>query len=719
MAAGPPTQGAPVRSTKSTATSLRSRWNRALAVLFAVVVVAAIATFVGTRVLVGSYRHTAEDVERGTTLLAQLRSDVAANSAFLHALMDGGLDDPGRVAAAGTDASVRAGFAQAMRNSRTTGGRQLLQQGFDQWQATVAATGLLDPAIPVPERLQQHRVVAGRTDELAALLDRAGAADRAAVRADLARASQVENAALAALVALGLLVIALLARFGRRLSAEVIRPLGILRDSANRLAAGELDHRVEFTRADELGDLAASFNAMADAIAGSQRNLTRQANHDSLTGLANRAAFRARLEAALARPERRGGTQAVLFVDLDDFKDVNDTLGHAAGDEVLTAVAARLQDAVRPGDLVARLGGDEFALLLDGVPDPDVALGVAERAVVALAAPVEVAGTWVHVGASVGLAMRHADSDPESIMREADVAMYSAKGRGKNRVERYDATINNAVADHHALKADLAGVAERGELVIDYQPIVDLTDGTFVGVEALVRWQHPTRGLLPPSAFIELAEETGAIVGIGSWVLETAAGQLLSWQHRYGLPELWLSVNVSVCQLDDRGFADHVGEVLRRSGLAPTSLVLEITESVLADPAGAAAGCLETLRRLGVQVALDDFGTGYSSIGYLRQLPIDILKIDRSFVSGEQANRPGDLLLEAIVGLAQRLGLGVIPEGIEEPDQLSRLRDLGCHTGQGFLLSRPVPAGTIDRLLANPTPLLPADLPEALSSWSA
>jgi len=274
-------------------------------------------------------------------------------------------------------------------------------------------------------------------------------------------------------------------------------------------------------------------------------------------------------------------------------------------------------------------------------------------------------------------------------------------------------------------KADLADVAERltevaerGELVIEYQPIVDLTDGTFVGVEALVRWQHPTRGLLPPSAFIELAEHTGAIVGIGSWVLETAACQLLSWQRRYGLRELWLSVNVSACQLDDPRFADHVSDVLRRSGLNPTSLVLEITESVVADPDGAAAGSLATLRRLGVRVALDDFGRGYSSIGYLRQLPIDILKIDRSFISGEQANHPGDLLLEAIVGLGQRLGLGIIPEGIEEPAQLRRLRGLRCHAGQGFLFSRPVPAARIDQLLANPTPLLPADMPEALTSWS-
>jgi Amt family ammonium transporter len=327
---------------------------------------------------------------------------------------------------------------------------------------------------------------------------------------------------------------------------------------------------------------------------------------------------------------------------------------------------------------------------------------------------VEVAGTWVQVGASVGLAMRHPASEPEGIMREADVAMYSAKGRGKNRVERYDATLNDAVVEHQALKMELEGVTERGELVIDYQPLVDLTDGTMAGVEALVRWQHPTRGLLPPSAFIDLAEQTGAIVAIGAWVLDTAAQQLLQWQRRYDLPELTLSVNVSVCQLENPGFVEAAADVLARTGMDPARLILEVTESVLADPAGAAAGCLQALRRLGVQVALDDFGTGYSSIGYLRQLPLDILKIDRSFVSGEQASLPGDVLLEAIVGLAQRLGLAVIPEGIEEPDQLSRLQGLGCQTGQGFLLSRPVPAATIDRLLATPTSFLPSAVRESL-----
>jgi EAL domain-containing protein (putative c-di-GMP-specific phosphodiesterase class I) len=288
--------------------------------------------------------------------------------------------------------------------------------------------------------------------------------------------------------------------------------------------------------------------------------------------------------------------------------------------------------------------------------------------------------------------------------------MYTAKGRGKNRVEQYDAVLHDAVAEHNELKAEVVGAAGRGELVLDYQPIIDLTTGTLNGVEALVRWQHPTRGLLPPSAFIDLAEETGAIVDIGAWVLDAAAVQLQSWRRCYGLSAMWLSVNVSVRQLDDPGFTALVGDVLRRTGLDPAKLVLEVTESVLADPAGGAAAALETLRGLNVRVALDDFGTGYSSLGYLRQLPVDILKIDRSFVSGENANRPGDLLLEAIVALAQRLGLDVIPEGIEEPDQLARLQGLGCRTGQGFLLARPMPAAAIGQLLAAPAPVLPSHL---------
>ena len=677
--------------------SLRSRWNRAFAVLFVVVAVGWVANFIGTRALVGTFRSTAEGVEEEAALQADLRADIIP-----HALVLAGGAEVQVSLRPVFEASIEAAFAHGIATSPAFDERRLLEKALGRWRAMVAAAGPIGEAAPVGGR---GIAIAGGVPEVLLLLDQAGEAGRAHGRAELDRARGVEQVGLAAVAALVILVCALMIRFARRLSVEVLRPVRMLRDSANQLAAGELDHRVELDRADELGDLATGFNAMADAIAGSQRHLTRQANHDSLTDLANRAAFRARLEAALARPERRGGTQAVMFVDLDDFKDVNDTLGHAAGDELLCVVGERLSDTVRPGDLVARLGGDEFAILLDGVPDLAVALNVAERAIAALAAPVEIAGNLVDVGASVGLAMRQDSSDPDSLMREADVAMYTAKGRGKNRVERYDSVLNDAVVERLALKSAVAWAAERGELVLDYQPIVDLTTGDFTAVEALVRWQHPTRGLLPPSAFIGLAEETGAIVGIGFWVLETAAGQLQSWKRRYGLPDFRLSVNVSVSQLDDPGFAGRVGELLGRTGLEPASLVLEVTESVLADPAGGAARSLETLRELGTQVALDDFGTGYSSIGYLRQLPVDILKIDRSFISGERASQPGDVLLEAIVGLARHLGLDVIPEGIEEPEQLARLRALGCKAGQGFLLGRPMPAAAIDQLLAAPAPL--------------
>jgi diguanylate cyclase (GGDEF)-like protein len=681
---------------RTSATSLRTRWNRGFAVLFLVVAVGGVATFAGTGALVTTIRETSVKNEKEAGLLARLRADILP-----HAVMVTGADF-GAVPA--LEASIRRSFAAGIALSGTAAERRTLQEAADRWEVMVTAVGPLDQ----PASAEQRGMVIGSSvPEVSVLLDRAGEASRAAHRAQLAHDATVQRMGMVGLAALALLVSGLTLRFARRFSTEVLRPMGLLRDSANHLAAGELDHRVELDRADELGDLAASFNAMADAIAGSQRTLSRQANHDSLTGLANRAAFHARLEATLSRPERRAGSQAVLFVDLDDFKDVNDTLGHAAGDDLLSVVASRLTDVVRPGDLVARLGGDEFALLLDGVPDRAVALQVADRAVALLAMPVEVAGTWVHVGASIGLAMRQEGSDPESLMREADVAMYSAKGRGKNRVETYDAELHEALVETHALRNDLADAAARGQLVLHYQPIVDLADGTFVGVEALVRWQHPTRGLLPPVEFIALAEKTGAIVGIGAWVLETAARQVDGWQRRYDLPGLRLSVNASVCELDDPGFADHVAATLRRTHLKPASLVIEVTESVLADAAGGAAGSLEALRGMGVAIALDDFGTGYSSIGYLRQLPVDILKIDRSFVSGDNANRSGDVLLEAIVGLAERLGLDTIPEGIEEPEQLHRLQALGCRTGQGFLLARPVPAAAIDELLTNPTSALP------------
>jgi diguanylate cyclase (GGDEF)-like protein len=701
-ASADPIQGARI-------TSLRSRWNRAFALLTIMVVLSGIAGLLGTRLLVDTFRNSAVRAQLEATTTAQLRNEIVTHSILIASPITATQQQQVTQA----QAKIRKDFSQSIAAENTATAKKLLQQSFAQWWAIVTAAG---PAGHPADLATRGATVATVAPKVLGMLDRAASANRGAVRSELSSAARTERETTAVLALLALLTIGLAVRLARRLSSEVLRPVGILRDSANHLAAGELEHRVVADRTDELGELATSFNAMADAIAGSQRSLTREANTDSLSGLPNRAAFGARLETTLAPTNRRGGNQAVLFVDLDDFKDVNDTLGHAAGDELLRVVAGRLSATIRPGDLVARLGGDEFAVLLDGLPDLDDALVVAQRVVIALAQPVEIGQTTVHVGASVGLAMRHEHSTFEGLMREADVAMYAAKGKGKNRVECYDAGLDDLAMARVELKTELGSAVDRGELVLDYQPMVDLDTGLLVGVEALVRWQHPDRGLLPPSAFIALAEETGDIIDIGAFVLDTAAHQVQRWQRRYGLPKLWVSVNVSVCQLDVAGFADQVTSVLRSTRLDPASLVLEVTETILADPEGGAAAGLAALRHTGVRVALDDFGTGYSSIGYLRQLPVDILKIDRSFLTGTYAGGPANALLGAIVAMAKSLGLVVIPEGIEELDQLSRLRGMGCHIGQGFLLSRPIPADAIDALLAAPLPLAHIGLWEATPS---
>ena len=691
------------------ARSLRTRWNRAFTGLILVMIVGGLVSVGSTRVLVRSYRGTAERLQAEAALLAHLRADIVPHALAASAPP---ANEAARVAQDVLETRIRRGFETDVSYAPT--GRVLLRRAYEQWHALVGAIQTIDRrSTPAQQADIVYDSVAIEVPKVLALLDEVGSTSRAAARADLAKNADVERAALAGLIAFGLVALALMVRLASRLSTEVLQPVSGLRTSANLLARGDLTQRVAVGRDDELGDLARSFNAMAEAVADSQQVLTRQANHDSLTGLANRAAFRSRVRDALSSPDRREGTQAVLFIDLDDFKDVNDLLGHAAGDELLRAVGARLSEVVRPGDLVARLGGDEFAVFLDRIPDVAAAYSLASRAVAALATPVEIHGSWVEVGASVGLSTRRDGSGIETLMREADIAMYSAKSHGKNRVECYDATLHTAVLEQQSLKHDVAGAAARGELVLDYQPIVDLKAGTLVGLEALVRWQHPTRGLLPPSAFIQLAEDTGAIAEIGTWVITTAAAQVRNWQRRYRCPDLWLSVNVSVRQLEEQEFVGLVTDVLISTGLDARCLILEITESVLADPAGGAAVALEALRRGGVRVALDDFGTGYSSIGYLRQLPVDVLKIDRSFVSGPHAHGSGEALLEAIVGLGRHLSLDVIPEGIEHPAELRRLQALGCRTGQGFLFSRPVPASDIDVWLASVVPNLDFELHQA------
>jgi diguanylate cyclase (GGDEF)-like protein len=663
------------------------------------VVLSGLASFLGSRLLIGTFRDNAVHVEHDARDMATLRAE------FLDLAVDiSTAVTPDQLAKVDVErAHVDHDFDVVLDGERSAQARQLFEQARTLYRGMVTAVLAADPTNLAVRSLP----VSIQGPQVLKVIDLANEPSLGVFNGDFDDAEHLDRIALAVIAGLVLSVLVLVLRLARRLSTEVLRPVGVLRDSANSLADGELDHRVVVDRADELGDLAVSFNAMADAIAGSQRQLRSEATTDSLTGLPNRAAFHTRLEAVLAQPERRPGQDAVMFVDLDDFKDVNDTLGHAAGDQLLREVAGRLAEAVRPGDLVARLGGDEFAVLLDGLPGPEVALTVAERIVAVLAAPVELGEHVTHVGASVGLALRADGSTFETLMRQADVAMYAAKGKGKNRVEQYDGRLDEAASRRLLLKGDVVGAAERGELVAHYQPVIDLQTGRLVGVEALVRWLHPALGLLPPGAFIEVAEETGAIRAVGGWVLETATRQVQAWRRHYGLDDLWLSVNVSVCQLEAAGFVDEVAGVLAASGLDPAHLVIEVTESLLADSNGGAAGALTALRRRGVRVALDDFGTGYSSIGYLRRFPVDVLKIDRSFVSGPGATGSGNALLEAIVAMARHLGLDVIPEGIEEPEQLLRLRALGCRIGQGFLLARPTDGDAIDALLAeaHPAPL--------------
>jgi diguanylate cyclase (GGDEF)-like protein/PAS domain S-box-containing protein len=434
---------------------------------------------------------------------------------------------------------------------------------------------------------------------------------------------------------------------------------------------------------------------------GLEEELKHQAFHDALTGLANRALFRDRLEHALARSARSATSLAVLFLDLDDFKLVNDSLGHAAGDELLVDVAARLMRTLRSGDTAARFGGDEFAILLEETNDAEYPCWVAERLLEALKPPFRIEDRPVGVRGSIGIAHSQSGMEgPAEVLRAADVAMYAAKARGKNCYEIYDPALQRAVSERLERTAELQRAVEEGEFVLHYQPIVTLEAGEAIGVEALIRWNHPERGLLGPNEFIPLAEETGLIIPIGAWVLQEACRRAVGWQREHGLlNRLRMSVNISARQFHHEDLVADVSEALRTSGLDPSCLVLEITESVLIRDAHSVVSRMLELKSLGVGFAVDDFGTGYSSLSYLKRFPIDVLKVDKSFVDDVGDSDKAAALAKAIVQLGQSLNLETVAEGIEKARQVDSLRALGCRFGQGFFFARPVPPEQMDKLL--------------------
>jgi diguanylate cyclase (GGDEF)-like protein/PAS domain S-box-containing protein len=428
-----------------------------------------------------------------------------------------------------------------------------------------------------------------------------------------------------------------------------------------------------------------------------ESELLHQALHDSLTGLPNRALLTDRLEQALNGTRRQGSKLGVIFLDVDYFKVINDSLGHSAGDELLLQAVHRISSVLRPGDTVARFGGDEFVVVCDNASTGEIE-SIAERVLEVISRPWMIGEVEMSVTASLGIVLADKDATAESLLRDSDAAMYLAKGLGRNRIEFFDEVQRSKAEIRLGVATALRHAIERDELRIHYQPIIDVGCGTMAGVEALVRWERPDTGLVGPDDFIPLAEETGLIVPIGAWVLETACAQLVQWQRT--MPALSLSVNLSVRQVLAPDIVDVVSDILRRSGVPPHCVCLELTESVFMGDVEYFSRTLADLKALGVTLSIDDFGTGYSSLSYLKRFPVDEVKVDRSFVDGLGTDPLDTSLVAAIVAIADALDLQVTAEGVETREQLAILKELQCQRAQGYFLARPMPACDVDHLIA-------------------
>ena len=697
--------------------SLRREWSRGFTVIMLLLLASATATIVGVQGVVGEMQRTGGQLHSESETITALRTDMVNHEQLGHLMLSGEAVD--RSAFVHQQQEISRRFDQAATLFPTSNGMQaIIIKTHQSWENGLRASGLWGDQLQAlhGNHAADNPAFDTSNENISKLLGSLEAPTHKAMDQGLAHGADLEQILIIALIVLFVSASAVTVYFRRRMAKDLMRPVATMHEGVLKLRAGDYDHRIEVARQDELGELAVAFNDMADALHESHLALTIRATHDSLTGLANRATLTEHLTASFSQGSDRGARQeSLLFIDIDDFKDVNDSVGHDGGDALLVQLATRLNDCVRAQDLVVRLGGDEFAILVTEDDDSDsVAVEIAQRILDALRAPFIVSGDRLVVTLSIGVAQRGPETcDAGELVRQADFAMYMAKRGGMARYELFDAQMHDSMLARSALKADLAGAMASGQLRVEYQPVVDLRTREIVGVEALVRWQHPTLGLLAPAHFITLAEETGDIDAIGCWVLETATRQVASWRQSMDhCANLWVAVNLFAFQLANPQSLAAIQRILVDPAAQGDKVVLEVTETALAAHVDWGIASLNTLKGFGVRIALDDFGTGFSSLSTLASMPVDILKIDRSFVSGQASALPSVPMLEGILGLASKLSIAVIAEGIEEPEQLDLLRALGCGMGQGYLLARPAPAPVLEALLASGGLLQPGPKPE-------
>lgn len=686
--------------------SIRGTWWRVIAIFVAVVAAMGVSTFALTRAQHDVFAGTTTRIHHqigGIADLQQelLKAEIPIGGVLYELGRSGDLEDQW-VQFEDHQAKIDRGLS-GLRAASTPGQAAVLRRTEAAWGRVVdgvtEARGLWGSGV-VADALARGDDPFGPT-VWAALGETQRSLAQIAVQHTSALGREVEQSKAgqakieAVIVAAVAVALALCAMSVWRLSRRVVRPLLSLGVAATRMRDGDLSRGVDLTGSTgrEVGELAAAMDEMATRLNRTHGRLKAQADTDALTGLANRRALTEVLSDALEKAA--DDRVAVLLIDLDDFKFVNDSMGHGAGDEVLVAVAGRLRSCARKGDVVARIGGDEFAVVVHGEDETLLtASALADRILLALADPIEVDRKPVRIGCSIGIALGAAEvANADDLIRNADAAMYMAKSRGKHCAGLFDPSMHAAMVSRVELRTDLARAAERDELELEYQPIIDLGSGEILGFEALVRWRHPVRGRLLPGDFIGLAEESGDILSIGRWVLDRACADLARYRTAAGPgSSLWMAVNVSGRQIAGGDFVGMVTSTLTKHGITPSSLVLELTEETIVVDTGQAAAVLNELRGQGVRVAVDDFGTGFSSLRYLHELPIDCIKIDRSFVAEADPAAEHNPILEAIVAMGRGLGLELIAEGIELSSERDRLVGLGPMGGQGYLIARPMPS---------------------------